>query len=72
MADPVWTFEDEAQLAALAERKDQFESHRRRKLERLLEDVFYSGIGFDSVAEHMIENAQAYSDALAPFITKKD
>ena len=67
MTDVTWTFEDEAQLSALTERKEEWEANKRRKLERLLENVFYSGIGFDEVLEDMIKNADEYTEALNGF-----
>jgi len=68
-AEPEWTFEDEAQLASLQERKETWEANKRRKLERLLEDVFYHGISFDDVANDMIEKADRYIEALQPYTT---
>jgi len=70
MADalrPNWTEEDQKFLDALIERKEAFEANKRRAVERLLENVFYHGIGFDDVANDLIAKADEYIAALQPY-----
>jgi hypothetical protein len=66
-----WTFEDEAQLASLQERKAQWEVDRRRPLEVLVEGVWWRDMQPHELTNHLIENADKYISALATFVNIK-
>ena len=66
-----WSQADQDALDELTERKDRYEAAKRRKIERLVENVFYHGIGFDDVVADMINKADDYIEALSPFTSPK-
>ena len=67
MSTTTWTIEDEAALQQLQDRKDAFESRKRRAVEKLVEAFHYYNCGQDDVVSNLIEHAAEYIAALQPF-----
>lgn len=64
----VWTNADEAQLQALIRQKAEVQSERRAKVERVVDEFYYSDIGSDSIVSALIERADDVVSALQPFM----